>query len=162
MRRAALLIAGVVFPTAAQAAPQLLPIWQDHAVIQRDRPVVVEGEGGPLTLEPLPQNHGDIISLGFRIGGLAYCPDISGFPAATAERLRDLDTLVIDALQYNTHPSHLSLGQALEWIEKLVPRNAVLTHMHVPLDYAVVMAETPDHVVPAYDGMVVEIAYESE
>ncbi|WP_338028054.1 sialate O-acetylesterase [Croceibacterium selenioxidans] len=47
MRRAALLIAGVVLPTAAQAAPQLLPIWQDHAVIQRDRPVVVEGTAQP-------------------------------------------------------------------------------------------------------------------
>jgi len=136
------------------------PIVTAHT-IDHGTPVVVEGEGGPLTLEPLPQNHGDIISLGFRIGGLAYCPDISGFPAATAERLRDLDTLVIDALQYNTHPSHLSLGQALGWIEKLAPRNAVLTHMHVPLDYATVKGEVPANVTPAYDGMVIEIPYES-
>jgi len=78
------------------------------------------------------------------------------------ERLRGLEMLVIDALQYNTHPSHLSLGQALGWIETLAPKNAVLTHMHVPLDYAKVMAETPDHIVPAYDGMVIEIPYESE
>jgi phosphoribosyl 1,2-cyclic phosphate phosphodiesterase len=69
--------------------------------------------------------------------------------------------LVIDALQYNTHPSHLSLGQALGWIEKLAPKQAVLTHMHVPLDYATMMAETPDSVVPAYDGMVIEYPYES-
>lgn len=136
------------------------PIVKPH-LINHARPVVIEGEGGPLTLEPLPQIHGDIISLGFRIGGLAYCPDISDFPAATAERLRGLDMLVIDALQYNTHPSHLSLGQALGWIEKLAPKNAVLTHMHVPLDYAVVMAETPAHVVPAHDGMVIETPYES-
>ncbi|RTM06858.1 MAG: MBL fold metallo-hydrolase, partial [Hyphomicrobiales bacterium] len=82
--------------------------------------------------------------------------------AATAERLRGLDMLVLDALQYNTHPSHLSLGQALGWIEKLAPNKAVLTHMHVPLDYAVVMAETPDHVVPAYDGLVIEMPFESK
>jgi phosphoribosyl 1,2-cyclic phosphate phosphodiesterase len=137
------------------------PIVEAH-IIDHGRPVVIEGEGGALTLEPLPQFHGDIISLGFRIGGLAYCPDISGFPDATVERLGGLDMLVIDALQYNTHPSHLSLGQALEWIERLAPRNAVLTHMHVPLDYAAVMAETPEHVAPAYDGMVVEIPYESD
>ena len=130
-------------------------------IFDHTRPVVIEGEGGALTMEPLPQFHGDIISLGFRIGGLAYCPDISGFPDATAERLRGLEMLVIDALQYNTHPSHLSLGQALEWIERLAPSNAVLTHMHVPLDYATVMAETPDKVVPAHDGMVIEIPYES-
>ena len=136
------------------------PIVKAH-IIDHARPVVIEGEGGALTLEPLPQIHGDIISLGFRIGGLAYCPDISNFPNATVERLRGLDVLVIDALQYNTHPSHLSLGQALDWIEKLAPQKAVLTHMHVPLDYATVMAETADNVEPAYDGMVIEIAYKS-
>ncbi|TIU14547.1 MAG: MBL fold metallo-hydrolase, partial [Mesorhizobium sp.] len=72
-----------------------------------------------------------------------------------------LDMLVIDALQYRTHPSHLSLGQALDWIEKLAPKKAVLTHMHVPLDYATVMAETPANVEPAYDGMMIEINFES-
>jgi phosphoribosyl 1,2-cyclic phosphate phosphodiesterase len=136
------------------------PIVKAH-LIDHARPVVVEGEGGALTLEPLPQVHGDIISLGFRIGGLAYCPDISDFPDATVERLRDLDVLIIDALQYRTHPSHLSLGEALGWIERLVPKHSVLTHMHVPLDYATVMAETPDNVEPAYDGMVIEIPYKS-
>ncbi|PBB30712.1 MULTISPECIES: MBL fold metallo-hydrolase [unclassified Mesorhizobium] len=144
-------------PPGSSYPPIVRPHLIDHA-----RPVVIEGEGGPLTLEPLPQIHGDIISLGFRVGELAYCPDISDFPAATAGRLEGLDVLVIDALQYNSHPSHLSLAEALGWIEKLSPKNAVLTHMHVPLDYAAVMAETPDHVVPAYDGMMIEIPFESE
>ncbi|OJU49914.1 MAG: phosphoribosyl 1,2-cyclic phosphodiesterase [Mesorhizobium sp. 61-13] len=128
--------------------------------IEHDRPVVIEGEGGALTFEPLPQVHGDIVSLGFRIGGLAYCPDVSGFPAATVKRLEGLDALVIDALQYRTHPSHFSLGEALEWIDRLKPAKAVLTHMHVPLDYATVLAETPAHVEPAYDGMVIELPYD--
>jgi phosphoribosyl 1,2-cyclic phosphate phosphodiesterase len=130
--------------------------------IDHDRPVVIEGEGGALTLEPLLQVHGDIVSLGFRIGNLAYCPDVSDFPDITAKRLRGLDMLVIDALQYRTHPSHFSLGEALEWIAKLVPAKAVLTHMHVPLDYAKVLAETPAHVEPAYDGMIIELPYESK
>jgi phosphoribosyl 1,2-cyclic phosphate phosphodiesterase len=65
--------------------------------------------------------------------------------------------LVIDALQQRTHPSHLSLGQALEWIARLTPKKAILTHMHVPLDYAETEAETPGHVEPAYDGMVIEL-----
>ena len=119
----------------------------------------MEGEGGPLTLEPLPQIHGDIVSLGFRVGRLAYCPDVSDFPPATVERLRGLDLLIIDALQYKTHPSHFSLGEALSWIDRLKPGRAVLTHMHTPLDYATVMAETPDGVEPAYDGMVLEIPF---
>lgn len=132
------------------------PIVRGNYINDRNDPVVVDGEGGPLTLLPFEQLHGDITSLGFRIGNLAYCSDASGFPEATVERLSDLDVLIIDALQYRPHPSHLSLSQALEWIDRLKPGKAVLTHMHIPLDYDTVMRETPDHVEPAYDMMVIE------
>lgn len=131
------------------------PILDAHE-FSHSRNVTIEGEGGSLAFEPLPQIHGDIISLGFRIGDIAYCPDVSQFPPATAERLLGLDLLVIDALQYEPHPSHLSLSQTLGWIERLAPRRAILTHMHVPLDYATLVAETPGNVEPAHDGMVVE------
>jgi phosphoribosyl 1,2-cyclic phosphate phosphodiesterase len=131
-------------------------------LFEHDRPVVIEGEGGPLTFEPLPQIHGDIISLGFRIGSLAYCPDVSDFPPATVERLRGLDVLVIDALQYKRHPSHFSFGEALEWISRISPEKAYLTHMHIPLDYATVMAETPDFVEPAYDGLRIELPLDGD
>ena len=141
--------AGSAYPPILRANP-----------IEHDEPVVIEGEGGPLAFEPLPQIHGDIISLGFRIGDLAYCPDVSHFPPATAKRLMGLEMLVIDALQYRTHPSHLSLEQALEWIGRLEPRRAVLTHMHIPLDFDAVAKKTPDHVEPAFDGMVLELPYE--
>ena len=129
--------------------------------IEHDRLFTVTGEGGSLTFEPLPQVHGDIISLGFRVGPVAYCPDVSAFPAGTPERLTGLELLVIDALQYKPHPSHFSLGDALAWIERLKPRHGVLTHMHVPLDYATVMSETPDHVQPGHDGFVREFDIES-
>jgi phosphoribosyl 1,2-cyclic phosphate phosphodiesterase len=129
--------------------------------IAHDEKVVIEGEGGPLTFKPLPQVHGDIISLGFRVGGLAYCPDVSDFPAETLPALEGLDVLVVDALQYKPHPSHFSLGEALEWIERLRPRRALLTHMHIPLDYETVCAETPDNVDPAFDGMNLELEYNS-
>lgn len=136
------------------------PILKGHE-IDWGRDVVIDGAGGAVVLEPLPQLHGDIASLGFRIGPLAYCPDVSAFPETTAARLAGLDLLVIDALQYHTHPSHFSLGQALAWIERLKPSRAVLTHMHTPLDYRTVLAETPGHVEPGYDGLVVELPYES-
>jgi len=130
-------------------------------LFEHDSRVVVEGEGGALAFEPLPQLHGDIISLGFRIGGLAYCPDVSDFPEATVARLLGLDVLIIDALQYRTHPSHLSLEQSLDWITRIAPRRAVLTHMHTPLDYDVVQRDTPDNVQPAHDGLVIELPYAS-
>ena len=51
------------------------------------------------------------------------------------------------------HPSHWSLDEALEWIERLKPRRAILTNMHVDLDYAALRAKLPPHIEPAYDGM---------
>ena len=104
----------------------------------------------------VPLEHGSITSLGLRVGNVAYCCDVGGFPDETVARLQGLDVLIIDALQYRTHPSHFSLGEALQWAEQLQPNKTVLTHMHVPLDYATVAAETPDNVEPAYDMMVIE------
>jgi phosphoribosyl 1,2-cyclic phosphate phosphodiesterase len=129
------------------------PIVDPRVIEALDQPVVIEGKGGALPLLPLLQQHGDIMSLGFRIGDVAYCSDVSDFPFETVPRLSGLDVLVLDALQYKEHPSHLSLAQALGWIEKLSPKRAILTHMHIPLDYDTVMRETPDHVEPAYDQL---------
>jgi phosphoribosyl 1,2-cyclic phosphate phosphodiesterase len=129
------------------------PIVDPRVIEALDQPVVIEGKGGAIPLLPLLQQHGDIMSLGFRIGDVAYCSDVSDFPFETVPRLSGLDVLVLDALQYKEHPSHLSLAQALGWIEKLSPKRAILTHMHIPLDYDTVMRETPDHVEPAYDQL---------
>jgi phosphoribosyl 1,2-cyclic phosphate phosphodiesterase len=137
------------------------PIVNPHTIVHYES-FSVEGEGGPLTFEPLPLIHGDIISLGFRIGGIGYCCDVSALPDNTAARLCGLDVLVIDALQYTQHPSHLSLAQAMDWIERLKPRRAILTHMHIPLDYHAVLGETPDHVEPAFDGMRVEVPFKDD
>ncbi len=132
------------------------PILQAN-IIDHDKPIEISGEGGVLTLVPLPQIHGNIISLGFRAGTIAYCPDISDFPKKTTKLIDNIDYLIIDALQYRYHPSHFSLDQALDWIKQLSPRKAILTHMHIPLDYDTVMRETPDNVEPAYDGMTIEV-----
>lgn len=118
--------------------------------------VEIGGNGGNIHLEVLEQTHGDIVSLGFRIGRVAYCCDVSAFPDKTVERLHDLDVLIVDALQYRPHPSHFSLSEALEWIDRLKPKRAILTHMHIPLDYRTVMLETPDNVEPGHDGLVFE------
>jgi len=138
-------------PPGSSYPPILQLARIDHA-----EPFETVGEGGPIRFQPLPQIHGDIVSLGFRIGDLAYCADVSDFPPATVERLADLECLVIDALQYRRHPSHLSVEQAIGWIDRLNPKRAVLTHMHTPLDYEALKRATPDHVEPAYDGMVIE------
>lgn len=133
------------------------PIVEPHVITDLEAPIVITGPGGPISLQPLVQQHGDIRSLGLRIGDVAYCCDVSDFPDSTVAKLSGLDLLIIDALQYKFHPSHLSLEQALGWIERFAPKRAVLTHMHTPLDYATVKAETPDHVEPAYDQLTIEV-----
>jgi phosphoribosyl 1,2-cyclic phosphate phosphodiesterase len=136
------------------------PIVTPIVLADPNEPFTIDGMGGPIKFEPHRQVHGDIHSLGFRIGNLAYCSDVSDFPAETVPKLECLDVLIIDALQYRPHPSHLSLGESLVWIERLKPRRAILTHMHTPLDYDTVMAETPPHVEPAYDQMRIVIDLE--
>jgi phosphoribosyl 1,2-cyclic phosphodiesterase len=58
-------------------------------------------------------------------------------------RLKSLDTLVIDALRYTDHPTHANVSKALDWIAELKPRKAVLTNMHVDLDYQTLKRELP-------------------
>jgi len=95
---------------------------------------------------------------GFRIGDLVYLPDVSGIYPDTWAKLMGLDCWVLDALRRKPHPTHAHLAQSLDWIARAKPRRAVLTNMHIDLDYATVDAETPANVTPAHDGMT--IAYE--
>jgi phosphoribosyl 1,2-cyclic phosphate phosphodiesterase len=118
--------------------------------------VQISGPGGPLRVLPVLQRHGDIPSLGFRFGNLAYSPDISDMPEETIAQLQGLDVWIVDALRPQPHPSHFHLKRALEWIDRLRPRRAILTHMTAELDYATLRRDLPAHIEPAYDGMIVE------
>ncbi|MCA2374245.1 MBL fold metallo-hydrolase [Agrobacterium genomosp. 3 str. CIP 111-78] len=137
------------------------PIVEPRIIADIDVPVIIDGAGGPIPFNVHMQQHGDVHSLGFRIGDVGYCTDVSDFPTESVPKLAGLDILVIDALQHRYHPSHLSLEQALGWIERFAPKRAILTHMHIPLDYETVMRETPDHVEPAYDQMRFEVEFEA-
>ena len=120
--------------------------------------VTVTGEGGPITVLPLLQDHGDISSLGFRFAGLAYSCDLNGIPPASFDALRGLDVWILDALRYRPHPSHFSVAEALDWIERIKPKRAVLTNLHADLDYDQLRGKLPVHVVPAFDGMTFTLA----
>lgn len=145
---------GYCFETPAGSSyPPILSIHD----IASETPFSIGGEGGDIRFMPFRQVHGDIESLGFRIGPVAYCTDVSAFPEESLHYIEGADVLILGALQYRPHPSHFSVAQALEWIERLAPKRAILTHMHVPLDYETVMRETPGHVEPGYDGLSFEV-----
>jgi phosphoribosyl 1,2-cyclic phosphate phosphodiesterase len=120
--------------------------------------VSVTGKAGPITVLPFLQDHGDISSLGFRFAGLAYSCDLSGIPAASIDALLGLDVWILDALRYRPHPSHFSVAEALDWVERIKPKRAVLTNLHADLDYDQLRGKLPVHVVPAFDGMTFTLA----
>ena len=119
--------------------------------------VTIDGAGGPLTLTPIEVAHGAATALGFRIHDLAYLPDVSDISSDAVLALQGLDYWVLDALRRSPHPSHFHLERSLQWIARIAPKRAVLTNMHIDLDYAKVDAETPDHITPAYDGMTISV-----
>ena len=119
--------------------------------------IVVEGKGGVISALPFELKHGKITALGFRIGGAAYTPDLDGIPDASVPALTGLDLWIVDALRRVPHPSHFSLPETLSWIKRLKPRRAVITNMHIDLDFDTLRRELPPGVEPAYDGMILEI-----
>src|SRR5262245_39897096 len=128
------------------------PILNEHRIMP-GQPITVAGQGGSIEVLPYPQMHGDIASLGFRFGGLAYSCDVSGLPEAAVAAVAGLEVWIVDALRYKPHPSHFSVSDALRWIERVKPRRAILTNLHADLDYDTLRRELPAYVEPAYDGI---------
>lgn len=132
------------------------PILNQH-LLEGGEALTVSGPGGEIEILPFLQDHGDISSLGFRVQDFAYSCDLSGIPAASVPAISDLDVWILDALRPTPHPSHLSLSEALDLVAERRPRHAVLTNLHIDLDYAQTDAMTPDHVRPAYDGLQIDV-----
>jgi phosphoribosyl 1,2-cyclic phosphate phosphodiesterase len=126
--------------------------------LEPGKPVAIAGAGGEVEALPVLLEHGDIAALGFRFGSLAYTPDLSGLPASSVPLLEALDVWIVDALRFEPHPSHFHLKHALEWIARLAPKRAILTHMTGDLDYEALRRQLPPHVEPAYDGMVIDFS----
>jgi phosphoribosyl 1,2-cyclic phosphate phosphodiesterase len=108
------------------------------------------------TIMPIRLIHGPFTVLGFRVGALAYCTDVSAVPETSLPLLEGLDVLVLDALRYEPHPSHLSLSEALALIESLKPGRTFLTHLSHCFDHGPTQAALPPRVALSYDGLQLE------
>ena len=164
----------------ALAQRQRIPCWMDEATfatLSRRFSYIFEGEGlyppiadriavptlgesfeidgpsGAIPVTTFDQDHGPVRSLGYRFGNLAYSSDVANLPESAFEALRDLDVWIVDALRRAPHPTHAHLAKTLDWIARVKPRRAILTNMHIDLDYGALIGELPDGVEPAYDGL---------
>jgi phosphoribosyl 1,2-cyclic phosphate phosphodiesterase len=136
---------------AAQLPPGYLPKIHFQTI----------GPGAPFeilgqTVMPIRLEHGRFAVLGFRVGDLAYCTDVSAIPDASWPLLEGLDTLILDALRYEPHPTHFNLAQALAVIERLRPKRAYLTHLSHTFDHGPTESTLPAHVALAYDGLALD------
>ena len=95
---------------------------------------------------------------GYRFGKLAYITDVKAIPEAERELLRGLDVLVLNALWWRPHPTHLSIAEAIETAQALGARRTYLTHLTHETGHAELAAQLPDGILPAYDGLTVEVA----
>ena len=125
----------------------------DLRAIEPGRPVDVAG----VEVLPLAFRHGHLRVYGYRIGALAYITDAKAVDQAERRQLEGLDTLVLNALWWRPHPTHLSIGEAIETAQALGARRTFLTHLTHETGHAELASQLPAGIVPAYDGLTVEL-----
>ncbi len=121
--------------------------------VHPSKPTTIAG----LPWTPLRLMHGKIPIVGYRVGRFAYCTDCSAIPPETWPLLADLDVLVIDALRYRHHPTHMTVDQALAVIDQVKPRRAFLTHIAHEIKHADLEPRLPQNVQLGFDGLTIEV-----
>lgn len=113
---------------------------------------------GPLAIRPFIQDHGfGTMTIGYRIGDMAYSTDLVDLPEESWTVLTGLRLWIVDCLRDEPHPTHAHFDKVMGWVERLKPGRAVLTHMNHSMDYETVRRRCPPGVEPAFDGMILEI-----
>jgi phosphoribosyl 1,2-cyclic phosphate phosphodiesterase len=143
---------GYVLEDGARAAERgwYKPVLEPHAI---EGPFAAAG----IAVTPFAQDHGFSASLGFRIGGFAYSTDAVGLDERAFAALAGTTLWIVDCMRRAPHVTHSHLDQTLEWIARVKPRRAILTHMDETLDYARLAQELPTGVEPGHDGLVAEL-----
>ena len=110
------------------------------------------------TVTPIPLKHGPNFDvLGFRVGDVAYCTDVSHIPDQSMELLKGLDVLVLDALRPAEHVTHFNIDQALKIVEQLKPKQTYFTHCSCSMDYREVDPTMPAGVAVGWDGLQIDL-----
>jgi phosphoribosyl 1,2-cyclic phosphate phosphodiesterase len=133
------------------------PIITAHELPEPFSETDIAGEGGRIPVLAFRQGHGNIHSLGFRFGPIAYSSDVNTLDETAFAALAGVEIWIVDALRHDPHPTHANVATALEWIARVKPRRAVLTNLHIDLDYEALRHSLPEGVEPAYDGMTITV-----
>lgn len=137
------------------------PPLLDMTSLEAGQAARIEGAGGVLQFSLFDVEHGGAPCSGLRIGPIAYTPDVNGISPGSMAAIDGAGLWIVDALREKPHPSHAHLAMALDWIKLARPQLAVLTNLHVDMDYEALRAKLPEGVRPAYDGLSVTMEVES-
>jgi len=130
-------------------------ILDAQSLISSGHDSIIEGAGGPITLRALGVSHGPTPSLGFLINNeVVYTPDVHEIDDDIFEMIGSPKIWIVDALRYADHPTHANLDKAMSWIARSFTKQAILTNLHIDMDYDLLSQEIPHPHLPAYDGMV--------
>ena len=143
------------FTSSCDPEDLYMPLLADRAI---DGPFRAAG----LDVRPFPQGHGgqghgEQTTLGFRIGAMAYSTDVVALEEAAFRTLEGVELWIVDCLRDAPHPTHSHVAQTLDWIARVAPRRALLTHMNHSLDHDELAARCPPGVEPAHDGLAMEL-----
>ena len=129
------------------------PFLMPHVIDPADGTFSIKTSKGPVPVTAFTQDHGYSTTLGFRIGDFAYSSDVVGLDDHVFDILAGVQVWVVDCLRAAPHPTHAHLQKSLDWIVRVRPRQAILTHMSHETDYETLLTLCPPGVEPAYDGM---------
>ncbi|HUZ13630.1 MAG TPA: MBL fold metallo-hydrolase [Caulobacteraceae bacterium] len=125
-------------------------------------PWSIGGPSGPIPVVTFDQDHGEVRSVGYRFGPIAYSSDVLDLPEEAFEALRGVGVWIVDALRYAPHPTHAHVERTLGWIDQVKPGRAILTNLHIDLDYRELSGRLPRGVEVACDGLRLELELEDE
>lgn len=140
------------FPYIFETVQGYPAIVEANDIPEHGTPWSVTGEGGEIPVVTFDQAHGPIRSVGYRLGDISYSSDVSEIGDAALDAVRGSKLWIVDALRWTPHPTHATVDQALEWIALADVERAVLTNLHIDLDYNDLSSRVPSNVEVGYDG----------
>ena len=127
-------------------------ILEARRIPPHGEPWIIDGAGGSIPVITFDQAHGPIRSVGYRLGPVVYSSDVSDLDDDALDAVRGADLWIVDALRYSPHPTHAHVDKTLDWIARSKVKKAVLTNLHIDLDYNALRSILPGNVEVAFDG----------
>jgi phosphoribosyl 1,2-cyclic phosphate phosphodiesterase len=126
------------------------PIMKENIIKKKFQ---IHNKNQIIKIEPFEVTHGLIKSTGYLFEKIAYISDCNEISKKVQKKLMNLDILIIDCLRKKKHPSHFNYSDAINFIKSVRPKKAILTNLHVDLDYFDLKKNLPHNIIPAYDGL---------